>query len=130
MIVDTSAVVAILKDEPEREAFVEALVAAEGHAMSAATYVELCAVVDRLENPAVSRQLDDLLDRFGIEIVDVTIDQARLARAAYRDFGRGRHPAALNFGDLFSYALAASSRQELLHKGDDFSQTDVRSAVG
>ena len=104
-------------------------VAAESLAMSAATYVELCAVVDRLDNPAVSRQLDELIDQFGIDVVNVTVDQARLARAAYRDFGRGRHPAALNFGDLFSYALAASSRQTLL-KGSDFSQTDIRPAVG
>jgi len=129
MIVDTSAVVAILKDEPERAAFVEALVAAESLAMSAATYVELCAVVDRLDNPAVSRQLDELIDQFGIDVVDLTVDQARLARAAYRDFGRGRHPAAFNLGDLFSYALAAGKREPLLFKGNDFSQTDIRSAV-
>ena len=127
MIVDTSAVVAVLLGEPEREAFVQQLHAAGGAAMSAASYVELAAVVDGRRHPALSRQLDVLLDQLGIRIADLTGEQARVAREAYRDFGRGSgHPARLNLGDCYSYALAASRQDRLLFKGDDFGHTDVR----
>lgn len=133
MIVDSSAVIALLRDEPEAAAIAEALTLAEaagGSLISAATYVETGVVVDADRNPVESRRLDDLLRLAAIEIVDVTVSQARLARAAYRDFGRGSgHPARLNFGDCFAYALAKESGRPLLYKGNDFSHTDVTPAL-
>ena len=130
MIVDTSAIVAILKGEPERARFVEALARGGPHQMSAATAVEVAAVVERLHDPVRSRQLDDLLTTLRIEVVDFTPAQAVLARAAYRDFGKGSgHPAGLNLGDCFSYALARAEGEPLLYKGDDFNHTDIRPAI-
>ncbi len=133
MIVDSSAVIALLRDEPEAAAIAEALTLAEaagGSLISAATYVETGVVVDTDRNPVESRRLDDLLRLAAIEIVDVTVSQARLARAAYRDFGRGSgHPARLNFGDCFAYALAKESARPLLFKGDNFTHTDVTPAL-
>jgi ribonuclease VapC len=97
--------------------------------ISAATYVELSIVVDSRHDPVVSRSLDDLLTSLGIEVADLTADQARIARSAHRDFGRGSgHPARLNLGDCFSYALAKQIDEPLLWKGDDFGHTDVRRA--
>lgn len=94
--------------------------------LSAASYLETGIVVDRIGDPILSRRLDDLLLDLEVEVAAVTPAQARLARQAYRDYGTGSgHPAGLNFGDCFSYALAASTRQPLLFKGDDFSRTDV-----
>lgn len=127
MIVDSSAIAAILFGEAERETFVGALRRAGGAEMSAASYVEIAAVVDGRRDPALSRELDALLDQLRVSVVDLTTQQARIAREAYRDFGRGSgHRARLNLGDCYSYALATSRRDPLLFKGDDFIHTDVR----
>ena len=94
--------------------------------ISAANYLEAAIVVDANRNPLLSRRLDDLIVQKEILAEPVTLEQAKIARAAYRDFGRGSgHPAQLNFGDCFAYALAKSTREPLLFKGDDFSHTDV-----
>ena len=94
--------------------------------MSAASYLELGIVIDRVGDPVLSRRLDDVLETLNITIAEVSAAQARLARAAYRDYGRGSgHRAGLNFGDCFSYALAADAKEPLLFKGDDFGHTDV-----
>lgn len=129
MVIDTSAIVAVLFDEAERAELLDAMASAPRLAMSAASYVESGLVVDGLLRPELSRWLDRLLDAQGIAIVPVTASQARLARDAHRDFGRGSgHRARLNFGDCFSYALAIERDEPLLFGGDDFAHTDVRSA--
>ena len=127
MIVDTSAVIAVLKEESDAPRFLRALtISAEPRRMSAANYLEAAIVVDANRNPLLSRRFDDLIVQTEIRAEPVTLEQADIARAAYRDFGKGsRHPAALNFGDCFAYALAKSMREPLLFKGDDFSHTDV-----
>lgn len=125
MILDTSALFAILGDEPERRSFNEAIEAAENRRMSVATYVEISIVLEARHGAEGSRELDLFLDRAAIELVPVDIEQARLARRAWNRFGKGRHPAALNFGDCFSYALAAALGEPLLFKGDDFAKTDI-----
>jgi ribonuclease VapC len=129
MIVDSSALVAILRFEPERVLFARMLdEAAELH-MSAATYLELSIVIDSRRDPVVSQEIDELITRFKIRIEPVTEAQAKIARQAYRDFGKGSgHPAGLNFGDCFSYALAREKREPMLWKGDDFGHTDLRPA--
>ncbi len=130
MIVDSSAVVAVVKGEPEARRFLQALADAATSRMSAASYLEAAVVVDGARHPVLSRRLDDLLDLFDVRLESVTADQARVAREAYRDYGRGSgHPARLNFGDCFSYALARVTGEPLLFKGDDFVHTDVRAAV-
>ena len=129
MIIDSSALVAILAREPERAEF-EALVARDASPrISAATYLEAGIVVDSPRNPILTRELDRFLSAADIAIEPVTAEQAIIARSAYRDFGRGSgHPARLNFGDCFAYALARALDDELLFKGNDFSHTDVRPA--
>lgn len=127
MIADTSALVAILRDESDAAGFATAIAEAPVRRMSAASYVELGAVVDAVRDPVVSRRVDELIAEAEIEIVPVTRGQALIARAAYRDFGRGSgHPAGLNFVDCFSYALAAELDEPLLFKGEDFAHTDVQ----
>jgi ribonuclease VapC len=130
VIVDSSAVVAILLDEPDAQAYAAAI---EGDAkcrLSAATFLELAIVVDNRRQPANARKLDDFLQAAGIVIEPVTERQVRIAREAYRDYGKGSgHAAALNFGDCFAYALARDLSEPLLYKGIDFSRTDVRSAL-
>jgi len=127
MIIDTSALVAVLKEEPEAGRFLRDMTASgEPRRMSAASYLETAVVVDANRNPLLSRRLDDLIVRAEIIVEPVTREQADIARAAYRDFGKGSgHPAGLNFNDCFAYALAKSMREPLLFKGDDFSHTDV-----
>jgi ribonuclease VapC len=127
MIVDTSAVIAVLKEESDAPRFLRVLtMSAEPKRMSAANYLEAAIVVDANRNPLLSRRLDDLIVQTEIRGEPVTLEHAEIARAAYRDFGRGSgHPAQLNFGDCFAYALAKSMREPLLFKGDDFSHTDV-----
>lgn len=116
-------------NEPEREAFMQALASAETR-ISAATYLEAGIVTDRSADPSMGRKLDALLHEAAVIIEPVTVEQARIARAAHRDFGRGSgHPARLSFGDCFAYALATERGEPLLYKGDDFSHTDVRSAL-
>ena len=130
MIVDTSAVVGILNGEPDAETMEDALVSARTRRMSAATLVELFVVIDGKRDPVRSARLDELLQRSDVEIVDVTAEHARIARRAYRDFGKGSgHPARLNFGDCFSYALARATGEPLLFKGDDFGLTDLAPAI-
>jgi ribonuclease VapC len=130
MIVDSSAVVAVLNQETGWQAFDQALREASGSQMSAATYVELGVVVDSMGDPSISRRLDRLLSAWGVDVVPLTAAQAGLARAAYRDYGRGcGHPARLNLGDCFAYALAADTGRALLFKGDDFGHTDVIPAL-
>lgn len=131
MIVDSSAIVAILKQESDWEIFAEKLDEAGDISISAGTYFETSIVIGRINNPIMNRQIDELMEEFSIEIEPFTAEQARIARQAYRDFGKGSgHPANLNFGDCFAYALARVKRQPLLYKGDGFVNTDVRSAIG
>lgn len=130
MIVDSSAVVALIQREADAVVFSRALLGSDRPRMSAATYLETGIVVDRSADPVASRRLDELLRTFGVVIESVTEVHARLARGAYRDFGRGSgHPARLNFGDCFSYALAKDADEPLLFKGDVFVHTDVRPAL-
>jgi ribonuclease VapC len=130
VIVDTSAIIAVLVGEPEREVFLEAILADPAPKASAGTLLELGIVVDRLEDPIATRRVDDLVETLGIEIVPVTAEHVTLGRAAYRDFGRGSgHRARLNFGDCFAYALARSTGEPILYKGDDFIHTDAIPAV-
>lgn len=129
MIVDSSALLAVLRREPGNERLSAALAGAERRLMSAATYVEAGIVADS-RGPLDGRRLDEVLLDFSIEVEPLTPEQARIARQAYREYGRGSgHPARLNFGDCFSYALATERREPLLYVGDDFVHTDVRSAV-
>lgn len=131
MIVDSSALVAILTQEPEADTFADALSRADSPALSAATYVETAVVIDARRNPSLSRAFDRFLADNRLTIEPVTQAQAKIAREAYRDYGRGSgHPARLNFGDCFSYALARDKNLPLLFKGDDFRRTDVDAAGG
>jgi ribonuclease VapC len=129
MIIDTSAIIAILREEAEARRFAEAIEAAPARRISAASYVEIGAVIDGARDPVASRLVDDLLAAAQIVIEPVSPAQARIAREAYRDFGKGSgHAAGLNFGDCFAYALARATGEPLLYKGDDFSHTDVAAA--
>ena len=130
MILDSSALVAILKNEPEAQSFSDAIEAATVVRISAATYLETHIVVDCDKNPILKARLEEIFESPGIEIEPVTVEQAKIARLAYWDFGRGSgHAANLNFGDCFSYALARATREPILFKGDDFRRTDLTSAV-
>lgn len=127
---DTSAIVAILRGEPDADHYVGALSTATAPHMSAATYLETAVVVDGNRDPVLSGRLDDLLEAVSISVEPVTRRHAEIARQAYRAFGRGSgHPARLNYGDCFSYALARAAGEPLLFKGDDFSHTDVTPAL-
>jgi len=128
MIVDTSVIIAILLDEPDANAFAVALNAADVRRLSAASYVEAGLVTDSNRDVLLSNQLDSLLRRSFINLEPVTVEQARIARDAYRIFGKGRHRAGLNFGNCFAYALAKDKGEPLLFKGDDFRRTDVELA--
>jgi len=125
MTIDTSALLAILQDEPERRAFNEAIEAADGRMVSVATFVEVSIVLEARQGAEGVRDLDLFIERAGIELVDVTAEQGRLARRAFARFGKGRHGAGLNYGDCFAYALAVARGEPLLFKGDDFARTDV-----
>jgi ribonuclease VapC len=129
VIVDASALIAVLRDEDDAERIIDALAASSETRMSAATWLETAIVVDGNADPVLSRRFDDLIAATGIALEPVTADQVRLARQAYRDFGKGKHPAGLNFGDCFSYALARLTGEPLLFKGEDFALTDLASAV-
>ncbi len=129
MIIDTSALIAILRNEPEAIACAKAIEAVASRRISAANFVETAIVIDGSRDPIASRRFDDLVREAQLVIEPVTEAQARVAREAYRDFGRGSgHPAKLNFGDCFAYALAKSSGEPLLFKGDDFVHTDIAAA--
>jgi ribonuclease VapC len=125
MVIDTSAVLAILHDEPERRAFNEAIEAADSRSLSVASFVELSIVIEVRFGAEGVRHLDRFLERADVTVVPVDLEQGRLARQAFSRFGKGRHEAGLNFGDCFSYALAQVLGEPLLFKGDDFSRTDV-----
>ena len=130
MIIDTSALIAILRDEPEALSYAQAIESATSRRISAANFVEAAVVIDASRDPIASRRFDDLLREARLVIEPVTEAQARIAREAYRDFGKGSgHPAKLNFGDCFAYALAVATGEPLLFKGDDFSHAGIRSAI-
>lgn len=130
MIVDTSALIAIVQDEPEAPAFVERIAAADHVRVSSGTLLEAGIVVDRIRNPALSRRLNQLVASIDPVIEPFTAEHAEIARDAYREFGRGSsHPARLNFGDCFAYVLAYATEDPLLFKGDDFTHTDIKPAV-
>lgn len=129
MIVDSSAVIAILFDEPEAQTFASAIGNADTVVIGAPTLVETAIVAEGRAGVAMGIRLDRLLLELEAEIVPFTAEHAAIARDAWRRFGKGRHPAGLNLGDCFSYALARSRNEPLLFKGSDFPQTDVKAAV-
>ncbi|WP_069164205.1 type II toxin-antitoxin system VapC family toxin [Nocardia altamirensis] len=130
MIVDASAVLAILQREPERVAFVDALDSAKSRKMSVVNHFEVAIKVDRSPDPIITRKFAELIEDSDIEVVPISLEQAVIAREAYRDFGKGSgHKAQLNLGDCFAYALATVTKKPLLYKGNDFVHTDIRSAV-
>ncbi|HEX2610807.1 MAG TPA: type II toxin-antitoxin system VapC family toxin [Gemmatimonadales bacterium] len=124
-MIDTSALVTILFNEPERRAFTKAIEEAESRLLSAASLVEASMVIESRFGGEGVRQLDLLIDRAGIEIVAVDEEQAHVARRAFSQYGKGRHPAGLNYGDCFAYALARVLGETLLYKGEDFVHTDL-----
>jgi ribonuclease VapC len=129
MVIDTSALIAILCGEPEVEAFARALADDPKKLISTFNALETAIVVEAKKGEVGGRELDLLLHRAGIEIVALNLDQVELARSAWRNYGKGNHPAGLNIGDCCAYALAKYSGQPLLFKGDDFKQTDIRSVI-
>ncbi|MDT5049478.1 MAG: ribonuclease VapC [Mycobacterium sp.] len=130
MIVDSSAIIAILKEEDDAAVYAQAIAGADARRLSAASYLECGMVLDSQRDPIISRGLDELMQEAEFVIEPVTERQARLARQAYADFGEGSgHPAGLNFGDCLSYALALDLREPLLWKGNDFGHTGIQSAL-
>jgi ribonuclease VapC len=130
MVIDTSAVLAILLDERDAKRYAEAIEKAPVRRISAANYLEAAVIIDLRGDAVASREFDRFFRRGLVNIEPVTPEQAQLARQAYRDFGKGRHPAALNFGDCLAYALAKSLDEPLLFKGSDFARTDIEAAAG
>jgi len=128
MALDSSATTAVLFDEPERAHFVRVIAAARRRLVSSATLVECSIVVEARRGEPAGRELDRLLHRARVDVVPVDAERAELARAAWRRYGKGRHPAGLNYGDVFAYALARATGEALLFKGDDFARTDVAAA--
>ena len=129
MVIDTSAVLAILLAEEDAGRYAAAIENEVQTRMSSANFLEAAVVIDNRGDAVASREFDRFFRRAGIAVEPVTLEQARIARQAYRDFGKGRHPAGLNIGDCFAYALAKERDEPLLFKGDDFLQTDVASAI-
>ena len=130
MVIDTSAIIALLLGEPETADFVPAIAAASTRAMSAASYLESAIVILARSGPRALEKLDRLLDDLEIDVVPFGGEHAALAVTAYQRYGKGSgHAADLNFGDCFSYALAKHRDEPLLFKGNDFSRTDLRGAV-
>jgi ribonuclease VapC len=129
MVIDTSAVLAILLNEPERRSFNERIEDDPTRLMSAASYFEAAIIIDNRVGRERGRDLKLFVIEAEIEIVPVSLEHAEIAREAYRQFGRGNHPAGLNFGDCFAYALAKAADEPLLFKGDDFGKTDLASAA-
>ena len=128
MIVDSSALLAVLLREPDSERYETAIATAAGCRMSAVNLLETSIVVEGRGGAAAGHELDVFLDRAGIEPAPITTEQVQVARIAWRRFGKGNHPARLNLGDCFAYALAKSTGEPLLYKGDDFSRTDIEAA--
>jgi ribonuclease VapC len=125
MVVDTSAVLAVLQDEAERRSFNEAIEASDAVALSVASLVETSIVIESRYGAEGLRALDRFIERAGIVVAGVDLEQGKVARDAFSRFGKGRHPAGLNFGDCFAYALARVLGEPLLFKGEDFARTDV-----
>lgn len=125
MVIDTSALVAIFLGEPERQSFLADIIAAETRLVSAATVIEAEIVLEACRGESAGREFDLFVVRANLQVVAVDAEQADLARSAWRRYGTGRHPAALNLGDCFSYALAKSTGEPLLAKGTNFSLTDI-----
>ena len=129
MIVDTSAILAVLFDEPDAERFTRAIAEAPHCRMPTANFLEAALVVEGRAGLAGGHELDLFVGRAAIELVPVSVEHAQAARQAWRRFGKGNHPAGLNFGDCFAYALAGVTGEPLLYKGEDFALTDVESAL-
>src|SRR6476660_103041 len=130
MIIDTSAIIAILRDEPEAMVCARAIADATIRRVSAVNFVEAAVVIDASRDPIATRRFDDFIREAEISVEPVTKIQAQIARDAYRDFGKGSgHPAKLNFGDCFAYALAKFTGKPLLFKDDDFAHTDINPEV-
>lgn len=128
MVIDTSAIIAVLQDESESERLISKMEHAKTLRISAATVVEAGVVMYTMYGDAGELEVDQFIHRLNISIVPVSAEQAELARTAYRKYGKGIHPDGLNYGDSFSYALAISLGEPLLFVGDDFSKTDVQAA--
>jgi ribonuclease VapC len=128
MIIDTSAIIAVLFNEDDAKDYAQLITQSDSRRMSAATFVETAIVVETQTKTSGSRQLDAFLRRADIAIEPFTEEHAHIARQAFIDFGKGRHPAGLNYGDCFSYALAKATGEPLLFKGKDFSKTDLVAA--
>jgi ribonuclease VapC len=128
MVIDTSVLIAILLGEEEAQSFARSIAADPKRIISAFTALEAGIVIEAMKGEAGGRELDLLIHRVGIEIVPLNGEQFEVARAAWRAYGKGRHPAGLNIGDCCSYALAKVSGEPLLFKGNDFSQTDIADA--
>lgn len=129
MVIDTSAIVAILFDEPDRDCLIGAVDAAAVRLVSTASLVEATLVVEGRKGPRAEGMVERFVDDGEVEFVPVTPEQSRLACRAFRSYGRGRHPAGLNLGDCFAYALAKATGEPLLYKGDDFARTDLASVL-
>ncbi|CAN5922871.1 type II toxin-antitoxin system VapC family toxin [soil metagenome] len=129
IVIDSSALVAILRDEPEQRTFVDAIVDHGEPCLSAATYVEASMVMELRLGDRGGREIDSLIEDIGIATMPFDEDQAKIAREAFRRYGKGRHRAALNFGDCLAYALAKSLEAPLLFKGNDFALTDIKRAL-
>jgi ribonuclease VapC len=129
MIVDSSALLTVILNESDEPRMAAAMVDAPVLRMSAANWVEAALVVDSSRSPRAKARFEDLIRELGIELVPVTIEAAYRCRAAHADYGRGNHPARLNYGDCFAYALAKLSGEPLLFIGNDFAQTDVEPAL-
>jgi ribonuclease VapC len=130
LIVDTSAILAVLKREADATRYIDALGSAERALISAGTLLETTIVVDAIRDPVLSARLDEVVSEAGLVVVPVTKEQVQTARQAYRDYGKGNgHAAGLNVGDCFAYALARSNGEPLLYKGDDFTHTDLASVL-
>lgn len=129
MVLDSSAIISVLRQEPGSDELLDAIETARVRRVSTATLVETAIVVQARFGDAGERELDVILHRLGVDVVPVMEEHADIARSAFRRFGKGRHPAALNYGDCFPYTLAMSLGEPLLFTGDDFSKTDVVSAI-
>ena len=127
MVIDSSALIAILTDEPDAALFAETIARATSRHTSTATLLETAIVIESRHGETGGAKLDELIREANVQIEPVTADQVNIARTAFRSYGKGRgHPAGLNFGDVFSYALAKTLDEPLLFKGDDFSKTDIK----
>jgi ribonuclease VapC len=129
VIIDSSAVLAIFLQEHDGRRYLRAVMDAEARRMSVSNWLETSMVVDRRGSPVAVNWLEAFMQSAQIELMPVSVSQAEIARRAWRMFGRGVHPAKLNYGDCFAYALAKETREPLLFKGDDFAQTDVEPAL-